>query len=73
MKREVLLSRWRVELSLNVVNPNSASVSARFTSTDNAVKHRHSIVMNFLNDNEKARTVYENFDSLPIINQIIAI
>ena len=71
MKREVLLSRWRVEVTLNVVNPSSASVSARFTSTDNAVKHRYNIVFNFVNDNEKALMLYGSFEESPFLNQII--
>ena len=73
MKREVLLSRWRVELSLNIVNDRSASVSATFASTDNAVKHRYNIVFNFVNDNEKALMLYGSFEESPFLNQIIAI
>ena len=73
MKREVLLSRWRVEVTLNIVNDRSASVSARFTSTDNAVKHRYNVVFNFVNDNEKALMLYGSFEESPFLNQIIAI
>lgn len=73
MNREILLLNWRVEVTLNVVNDRSASVSARFISTDNAVKHRHNVVFNFVNDNETALLFYDDFEKSPIIKQIIAL
>jgi hypothetical protein len=73
MNREIQLPSWRVEVTLNVVNDRSASVSARFTSTDIAVKHRHNVVFNFVNDNEKALMFYGDFEKSPIIKQIIAL
>ena len=71
MSREILLPNWRVEVTLNVVNDRSASVSARFISTDNAVKHRYNIVFNFVNDNEKPLMLYGSFEESPFLNQII--
>lgn len=73
MNRVILLPNWRVEVTLNVVNDRSASVSARFTSTDKVVKHRFNVVFNFVNDNEKAQMFYDDFEKSPIIKQITAL